>query len=81
MRIAAHSSPVTYAGQQPARKPRRGSRRDRGPPLRPNKTAKVRAAWKAFSTAFREFPYDGAVLYNGPQQFGPANLLFASPTG
>jgi len=44
-------------------------------------TAKVRAAWKAFSTAFREFPYDAAVLYNGPQQFGPANLLFATPTG
>ena len=30
--------------------------------------------------AFREFPYDGAVLYNGPT-VGPANLLFASPTG
>ncbi len=43
--------------------------------------AQVRVAWKAFSTAFREFPYDGAVLYNGPQQFGPANLLFARPTG
>ncbi len=43
--------------------------------------APVRAAWKAFSSAFGEFPYDGAVLYNGPQQFGPANLLFASPTG
>ena len=43
--------------------------------------APVRAAWKAFSSAFREYPYDGAVLYNGPQQFGPANLLFASPTG
>ncbi len=43
--------------------------------------ARVRAAWKAFSTAFREFPYDGAVLYNGPQQVGPANLLWAQPTG
>ena len=41
----------------------------------------VRAAWKAFSTAFREFPYDGAVLYQGPQQFGPANLLYLRPTG
>jgi hypothetical protein len=47
----------------------------------PSQVPKVRAAWKAFSTAFREFPYDGAVLYQGPQQFGPANLLFARPTG
>ncbi len=46
-----------------------------------SQTGKVRAAWKAFSMAFREFPYDGAVLYNGPQQFGPANLLCATPTG
>jgi hypothetical protein len=47
----------------------------------PGQVPKVRAAWKAFSTAFREFPYDGAVLYQAPQQFGPANLLFARPTG
>lgn len=41
----------------------------------------ARAAWRAFSTAFREYPYHGAVLYNGPQQYGPANLLFERPTG
>lgn len=41
----------------------------------------ARAAWSAFSRAFREYPYDGAVLYNGPQQFGPSNLLYARPTG
>lgn len=37
-------------------------------------------AWETFSTAFSEFPYDGAVLYQGPQQLGPANLLWAAPT-
>lgn len=41
----------------------------------------VRAAWSQFSTAFREYPYDGAVVYHGPQQMGPANLLYAEPTG
>ena len=41
----------------------------------------VRAAWRAFSAAFSEYPYDGAVLYTAPQQVGPANLLFARPTG
>ncbi|MDH7503735.1 MAG: hypothetical protein QHJ82_13615 [Verrucomicrobiota bacterium] len=38
-------------------------------------------AWTAFSKAFSEFPFDTAVLYNGPQQLGPANLLWAQPTG
>lgn len=42
---------------------------------------KVRAAWSAFSTAFSEYPYNGAVLYDAPQQCGPANLLYARPTG
>lgn len=37
--------------------------------------------WKACSTAFREYPYDGAVLYNAPVQLGPANLLWDRPTG
>lgn len=41
----------------------------------------ARRAWTAFSTAFQEFPYHGSVLYNGPQQYGPSNLLFAKPTG
>jgi len=43
--------------------------------------AKVRAAWKAFSAAFEQFPYHESVLYLGPQQYGPANLLFARETG
>jgi len=38
-------------------------------------------AWRSFSAAFREFPYHGGLLYNGPQQLGPANLLWAKPTG
>lgn len=41
----------------------------------------ARQAWTAFSTAFQEFPYDGQVLYNAPQQYGPSNLLYAEPTG
>ncbi|QDT07139.1 hypothetical protein K227x_55640 [Rubripirellula lacrimiformis] len=41
----------------------------------------VRKAWTAFSDAFRNFPYSGAVMYNAPQQMGPANLLYANPTG
>ena len=38
-------------------------------------------AWHEFSEAFAEFPYHGGVLYNGPQQLGPANLLWEKPTG
>lgn len=38
-------------------------------------------AWKAYSTAFSEFPYHIGVVYSGPQQVGPANLLWDKPTG
>lgn len=38
-------------------------------------------AWKDFSTAYSEYPYHGGVMYNAPQQVGPANLLWAEPTG
>ena len=38
-------------------------------------------AWKAFSVAFSEYPYHGGVVYSAPVQMGPANLLFAQPTG
>jgi hypothetical protein len=41
----------------------------------------VRQAWTKFSRAFRDYPYNGGVLYNGPQQIGPANLLYGKPTG
>ncbi len=55
----------------------RVSQRRFGPRLGPP----VAAAWEEFSRAFSELPYHGAVLYNGPQQMGPANLLHADPTG
>lgn len=41
----------------------------------------ARQAWAAYSAAFENFPYNGAVLYNAPQQMGPANLLFLARTG
>lgn len=41
----------------------------------------VRAARRAFSAAFREFPFSCGVLYVAPQNFGPKNLLYAEPTG
>ncbi|MGE5610582.1 MAG: hypothetical protein ACM359_15135 [Bacillota bacterium] len=41
----------------------------------------ARAAWSLFSKAFREYPFDGGVVYQVPVQLGPANLLYAKPTG
>jgi hypothetical protein len=41
----------------------------------------VMQAWQQFSVAFSEFPYHGSVVYNAPQQVGPANLLYREPTG
>ena len=41
----------------------------------------ARKAWTAFSSAFREFPFHVSVVYNAPQQYGPANLLWAAPSG
>jgi hypothetical protein len=41
----------------------------------------VVAAWRGFSAAFSEFPFNVGVLYSGPQQLGPANLLWSAPTG
>jgi hypothetical protein len=41
----------------------------------------ARQAWKQCSDALVEFPLHGEVLYNAPQQLGPANLLFFTPTG
>jgi hypothetical protein len=43
--------------------------------------SEVVKAWRGFSAAFREFPYHGGLVYSGPQQLGPANLLWAEPTG
>lgn len=41
----------------------------------------VLAAWQRCSEAFREFPFNGGVVYSAPLQVGPANLLWAEPTG
>ena len=41
----------------------------------------ARAAWSKFSEAFRQYPYHIGVLYRGPQQMGPANLLYGESTG
>jgi hypothetical protein len=41
----------------------------------------ARKAWTAFSDAFREFPFHGGVVYTAPMQYGPSNLLYATPTG
>ncbi len=41
----------------------------------------VLKAWAAFSKAFSEFPYSPVFLYDGPMQVGPANLLYAKPSG
>lgn len=47
----------------------------------PTAARHARKAWTAFSRAFQEYPYSVAVLYNGPLQLGPANLMYAKPTG
>lgn len=41
----------------------------------------VRLSAKAFSEAFRQFPFDLRSLYFGPQNPGPSNLLYAKPSG
>ena len=41
----------------------------------------VVAAWRGFSAAFSQFPFDSGLVYSGPQQLGPANLLWSEPTG
>jgi hypothetical protein len=43
--------------------------------------APVTEFWKAVSRAYSEYPYHIGVMYSGPQQMGPANLLWATPTG
>src|ERR1043166_7775479 len=55
---------------------RRVAERRVGPALAPA----LVAAWRDFSAAFSEFPFHVSVVYDGPQQVGPANLLWAAPT-
>jgi hypothetical protein len=41
----------------------------------------VVSAWREYSAAFSEFPFHGSLVYNAPMQVGPANPLWAEPTG
>ncbi|MBQ9875229.1 MAG: hypothetical protein IJM30_12285 [Thermoguttaceae bacterium] len=41
----------------------------------------ARQGWTTASKAFEEFPYGGSVVYDAPNQIGPANLLRLEPTG
>ncbi len=66
----------TLAGASAATALQRVAERRFGSPLAPA----VVAAWRAFSAAFSEFPFHVGVLYSGPQQLGPANLLWSEPT-
>jgi hypothetical protein len=43
--------------------------------------ASARAAWTAYSTGFREFPFHISTVYRGNQTVGPANPLYLKPTG
>ena len=38
-------------------------------------------AEKRFAEAFREFPFHIGVLYKGPHNAGPSNMLYINPTG
>lgn len=38
-------------------------------------------AWRAFSAAFKQYPFACASLYQSPAHMGPANLLWGEPTG
>ncbi len=46
-----------------------------------DKSVSLYEAEKQFVKAFREFPFHIDVLYRGPQNAGPSNLLFETPTG
>jgi len=42
---------------------------------------RVVRAWQEYSEAFSEFPFHGSLVYGAPMQVGPANPLWAEPTG
>ncbi|MBO4630423.1 MAG: hypothetical protein J5858_00730 [Lentisphaeria bacterium] len=47
----------------------------------PELAQKVCRAWKQFSEAFRQFPFNVSVLYTAPMNYGPMNLLHLEKTG
>lgn len=50
--------------------------------FRPALAEQVCAAWRIFSDSFREYPFhNSSVLYRGPCNYGPKNLLHLKKTG
>ena len=47
----------------------------------PEENEKIKEAANLFVKAFSEFPFHIGVLYKGPQNAGPSNLLYEKPTG
>jgi hypothetical protein len=41
----------------------------------------VVSAWREYSDAFSQFPFNGGLVYNAPMQAGPANPLWGESTG
>ena len=41
----------------------------------------ARAAWKAYSNGFREYPFNISSVYCGNHTLGPANHLYPEPSG
>lgn len=75
--VAEFASAESDSTLSPADALRRVAERRFGSTLAPT----VVAAWHQFSTAFCEFPYHIGVVYSAPLQVGPANPLWAEPTG
>ncbi len=46
-----------------------------------DETPDMLEAQKDFTNAFKEFPFDIEVVYHGPQNAGPSNLLYEEKTG
>jgi len=71
------SAPAQGGGAEPQTAMLRVAERRFGKALAP----KVVEAWREYSEAFSEFPFNGSVVYNAPMQVGPANPLWGEPTG
>ena len=47
----------------------------------PEESLNIKKAAALFAEAFKEFPFHIKSLYRGPQNAGPSNLMFETPTG
>ena len=45
-----------------------------------NIAGKICEVWRTMSDAFREFPFSCPVIYVGPMNYGPMNLLYLKET-